>query len=191
MKAPGITRQRRPFLAPIWIAALLALFAGTVLFVGVRLAALYLTDVSTVIVLRHAEKAGSPAEDPALSADGQARAARLAQLLGGPSDAGPVRRIFTSEARRARETAAPLAQRLGIEPRTILARDVDGLLRALRREGRGVTSVVVGHGDTVPAIVAGLSDGRSRVALDDADHGSLFVVTVSSFGPPRVVRLRY
>jgi broad specificity phosphatase PhoE len=191
MKAPGITRQRRPFLAPIWIAALLALIAGTVLFVGVRIAALYLTDVSTVIVLRHAEKAGSPAEDPALSAEGQARAARLAQMLGGPSDAGPVRHIFSSEARRARETAAPLATRLGIELRTIPGRDLDALLRAVRRDGRGVTSVVVGHGDTVPQIVAGLSDGRARVTLDDGDHGSMFIVTVSSFGPPRVVRLRY
>ncbi|MCU0758692.1 MAG: histidine phosphatase family protein [Steroidobacteraceae bacterium] len=191
MNAPAITRHRRPFLAPIWIAALLALAVGTALFVGVRLAAYYLTDVSTVIVLRHAEKASFPADDPPLAAEGRARAERLAAMLGGPSDAGPVRHVYSSEARRARDTAAPLAARLGVEVETVAGGDVDALVRAVRRDARGETSVVVGHGDTVPQIVAELADGRLQVTLDEGDHGSMFVVTVSSFGPPRVLRLRY
>ena len=191
MNAPGITRHRRPFLAPIWIGALLAVLAGTLVFVGVRFAILYLTDVSTIVVLRHAEKSDAPAGDPALSAAGQARAERLAAMFGSPSDAGPVRHVYASDTRRARETAAPLAARLGLPVRTLPAGDVAALLRTLRAEGHGETAVVVGHANTVPQIVAGLSGGRVRVSLDDEDYGSLFIVTVSSFGPPRVLRLRY
>lgn len=191
MNAPGITRHRRPFLAPIWIGGALAVLAGTLVFVGVRFAILYLTDVSTIVVLRHAEKADAPADDPSLSAAGLARAARLAALLGGPSDAGPVRHVFASQTRRARETAAPLAARLGLVVRTLPGSDVAALLRTLRAEGHGETSVVIGHANTVPQIVAGLSRGRIHVTLDDTDYDSLFIVTVSSFGPPRVLRLRY
>jgi broad specificity phosphatase PhoE len=191
MNAPVLTRQRRPFLAPIWIAGLLALVAGTTLFVGLRLAAYHLGDVSTVIVVRHAEKATSPADDPPLSAAGRVRADSLAAMLGAPSDAAPVRHVYSSEARRARETAAPLAARLGVEVEVVPGRDVETLLRTLRRDARGQTSVVVGHGDTVPRIVQALGDGRVQVVLDEADHGSIFVVTVSSLGPPRVLRLRY
>ena len=191
MNAPGITRHRRPFLAPIWIGAALALLAGTLVFVGVRFAILYLTDVSTIVVLRHAEKADVPADDPSLSAAGQARAARLAAMFGGPSDAGPVRHVYASATRRARETAAPLAARLGLPVRTLPGGDVAALVRTLRAEGHGETSVVVGHANTVPQIVAGLSGGRARVTLDYREYESLLVVTVSSFGPPRVLRLRY
>lgn len=191
MNAPGITRHRRPFLAPIWIGAALAVLAGTLVFVGVRFAILYLTDVSTIVVLRHAEKAAAPADDPQLSAAGLARAERLAAMLGAPSDAGPVRHVYASDTRRARETAAPLAARLGLPVRTLPAGDVAALLRTLRAEAHGETSVVVGHANTVPQIVSGLSGGRARVALDEGDYDSLFIVTVSSFGPARVLRLRY
>jgi hypothetical protein len=43
----------------------------------------------------------------------------------------------------------------------------------------------------MPVIVAGLTRGRIEVAVDATDFGSVFVVTVSSFGPPSLLRLRY
>ena len=192
MAAPGITRHRRPFLAPIWITALIALLAAAALFVGVRLAVRYLTDVSTVVVLRHAENVSSPGGGLALSDAGQARAARLAQMFGGSEDAGAVRLVISSDIRRARETAAPLAARLGLEVQVLPVADIDAVVRTVKREGHGLTSVVVGHSDTVPQIVAALSGRRhAPVSVDEGDYGSIFVVTVSSLGPARVLQFRY
>lgn len=119
------------------------------------------------------------------------RAQRLARLFGGPADAGAVQAIYASNTQRARQTVAPLAARLGLPVVVVDGRDLDGLLARLHAEGRGRTSLVVGHSDTVPQIVSLLADGRVKVAMDGADFESLFMVTVSTFGPPRVVRLRY
>lgn len=191
MNAPGITRHRRPFLAPIWIAALAALVVGTALFIAVRLAALHLTTVSTVIVVRHAEKAALPATDPPLSPQGELRAARLAELLGASAGPGRAQVILSSDALRARSTAAPLAARLGLAVETVPAGDVPGLLRRIHDAGRGKTTVVVGHGDTVPRIVAGLSGGRFEVRLREDEFGTAYVVTLSDFGPPSLLQLNY
>ena len=64
----------------------------------------------TVIVTRHAEKAESPAADPELSPAGQRRAQLLAWML---ASAG-LNAIYSSEARRTRDTAQPLAERSGL-----------------------------------------------------------------------------
>jgi probable phosphoglycerate mutase len=71
-----------------------------------------------LLLIRHArplrvEKAdGSPA-DPPLSDTGHAQAARLAAWLG----AEKLHAVYTSPMRRARETAAPLAEALGVSAR--------------------------------------------------------------------------
>lgn len=146
---------------------------------------------TTVILVRHAEKQLSTIDDAPLTTEGEARAERLANMLGERSDALPITRIFTSEARRTQQTAAPLARRLGIAPTTLPAQQIDALVRALRDGPSGTAAVVVGHSNTVPAVIAGLTRNRITVTIDDSDYSSMFVVTVSTFGPPSVVRLRY
>jgi broad specificity phosphatase PhoE len=186
MRPPGITRSRRPFFAPVWLAMLTALGAA---FVGVGV--LRSMATTTVILVRHAEKQLSTIDDAPLTTEGEARAERLANMLGERSDALPITRIFTSEARRTQQTAAPLARRLGIAPTTLPAQQIDALVRALRDGPSDTVAVVVGHSDTVPAVIAGLTRNRITVTIDDSDYSSMFVVTVSTFGPPSVVRLRY
>jgi len=178
-------------MAPIWIAAVAALVASTGLFLGVRLAVTQFAEVSTIVVLRHAETQPSGAADPALSAAGEARAMRLAQMFGEADATGSVRSIYASDTQRARATAAPLAVRLGLKVETLAAGGIDDRLERLRAAGRGRTSLVVGDSNTVPRIIEQLSGGRIKVSVDEADHGSVFVVTVSSFGAPSVLKLRY
>jgi broad specificity phosphatase PhoE len=186
MRPPGITRSRRPFFAPVWLAMLAAVGAA---WVGVGV--LRSMATTTVILVRHAEKQLSTIDDAPLTTEGEARAERLANMLGERSDALPITRIFTSEARRTQQTAAPLARRLGIAPTTLPAQQIDALVRALRDGPSGTAAVVVGHSNTIPAVIAGLTRNRITVTIDDSDYSSMFVVTVSTFGPPSVVRLRY
>ena len=71
------------------------------------------------------------------------------------------------------------------------ARDPQGLLDAIGARHVGGTVVVVGHSNTVPDIVSRLTRGKARVALRDDEFDRIFVVTVTRFGPPGVVSLRY
>jgi broad specificity phosphatase PhoE len=129
-----------------------------------------------VLLVRHAERAdgGAPpagmttAPDPDLSADGHARAQRLADML---SRAG-ITKIIVSEFKRTRQTAAPLAAALGVTPEQISSKDGAGLLQRLASYRDDVV-LVVGHNTTVPAAIAGL--GGPTVTIPDTDYGNLFV----------------
>jgi broad specificity phosphatase PhoE len=130
---------------------------------------------SLVIVVRHAERAAEPKDDPGLSAEGVQRAQALADRL---ADAN-VTSIITTELRRTRETALPTAVKFGIEPEVVATRrdDVAAHVQAVVTAVQKLTGVVlvVGHSNTVAGIVAGLSDVRP-LALCDTSFSNVFVV---------------
>ncbi len=187
MKAPGILRRRRPFLAPFWVAGIAALAGVALLYGLVRATIAFAAETTTVIVLRHAEKALAPAGDPALTPQGEARAQRLSALLGSAS----ISAVYASEVRRTQDTARPLAAMLGLPVSLRAGRDIQGLIDDIGRQHVGSTVVVVGHSNTVPQIIERLTRGRERVVLKDDEFDRLFIVTVTRFGPPALVQLRY
>ena len=81
MKSPSVTSGRRVFLAPLWLAAAAVVVTSVVLFFVVRFSIHMLGETTSVIVLRHAEKALSTDDDPVLSEAGQQRALRLAETV--------------------------------------------------------------------------------------------------------------
>lgn len=111
----------------------------------------------TIFLVRHAEKAPAPAagppakgmmaDDPPLSTAGQARAEKLAATLA-TSD---VKYIFTTEYRRTRETAAPLAAKLKLQAVMSAAKDPDPLIERVRQIKGNV--LIVGHSNTVPDLL--------------------------------------
>jgi 2,3-bisphosphoglycerate-dependent phosphoglycerate mutase len=177
--------------------AILAAAVGVgLLAVGARLAVLRLAEPTTFILLRHAEKSLEPAADPLLTAAGDARALRLANMLGSADGGGtaagnPIVAVYASDTRRAQLTAAPLAERLGLETAPTPAGKPAAIVRELLRRHRGRTIVVVGHSNTVPEMVAALSDGRETPVIVDDEFDSIFVVTVNRAGAASVLRLRY
>jgi hypothetical protein len=50
--------------------------------------------------------------------------------------------------------------------------------------------VVVGHSNTVPAIVEALS-GRKVAPISDAEYDHLFIVTIPPDGSPRLIKARF
>lgn len=128
-----------------------------------------------VIVVRHAERAGGAGNAVPLSEAGRCRAGKLAAML---ADAG-VQAIFSSEAARTRETAEPLAGKLGLTVRQHPGGDTPGLLRQVREAARTGAVLVVGHSNTVPEIVAGLGGGTAS-PLGEAEFDRLYVVTPGS-----------
>jgi len=171
--------RRRPLFTPVWLSAFGAIAAALVVVWLWGMA-----GVSTVIVVRHAEKVSSPETDPALSSLGVERAQALARVM---RDV-PLAAIYVSEFRRTRETAEPVAEAQGVEIIEVSADDSAGLLRRLGAH-RGESVLVVAHSNTMPEIVAGLG-GETRPIAED-EFSRLLIVTTGIFTRTRVLPLRY
>ena len=145
-----------------------------------------LAQATTVIVVRHAEKVDD-SRDPLLSKAGRARAAALADAL---ADAG-VTAILTTQYERTKGTAAPLAERVGVTAEVVAAAggshvaDVAARVRALAPG----TIVVVGHSNTVPAIVRALG-GADVGEMPDSAYADMYVLSIDE-ASTRVVRAKY
>ena len=151
-------------------------------------AALAMPDV--VILVRHAEKAAAEAgNDPALSIAGQQRAQALAQALAGMR----VDAIVTTQYQRTRATAAPLAQSLGLQPQVIEARrgETPGHVQAVAEavRARSGTVLVVGHSNTVTALLAALG-GPKLPDLCETSFHHVFVLQPAA-APLRWAQLSY
>lgn len=150
-----------------------------------------LAQPSTVILVRHAEKAANPANDPPLDDTGSARAGSLAATL---ADAG-VNSIITTQFLRTRATVLPLAERLKLEPVTVpatrdLAAHARAVADAVRATPTGGTVLVSGHSNTIPAIIHALG-GPEMPELCETDYDNLFVLEMDGERPPRLIRARY
>jgi broad specificity phosphatase PhoE len=190
MEAPAIiNRHRRPFLLPVWLsfAAVFALFvAALVTFFIYRSA----TTTTVVLLARHAEKEVSSIHDPPLSAEGEQRAERLAQMFGRGKGVGKIDAIYVSDARRTQQTAAPLAERLGKQVIVVPAADTKGLASRVMREHEGDTVLIVGHSNTVPALIHELGD-IDVPPIGDDEYDTLYILSIPSFGHASVLRMEY
>jgi broad specificity phosphatase PhoE len=140
----------------------------------------------TVLLVRHAELQGQvmaqPAETP-LSDTGEARAARLAQML---KPAG-ITAIYTTEFVRTRKTAEPLARELKLETTVVAKAESATLVERLKREQPEGTVLVVAHSDTLPALLKALGHG-GEVKIESTDYGNLFVWTPGNGDKPLTMR---
>jgi 2,3-bisphosphoglycerate-dependent phosphoglycerate mutase len=133
-----------------------------------------------VILVRHAERAdgggmGPKAQDdPALSAAGEARAARLATML---ADSG-VRGVFVTKYRRTQDTGKPLATKLGLTVQAVPGDDVNALLAKLKKDHADDVVLIVGHSNTIPPILKAL--GGPAVEIPDSEYDSMFLLAPAS-----------
>jgi len=139
------------------------------------------TAQSTVFIVRHAEKA-DVSKDPDLSEAGRARAEALAKML---KDAN-ITAIYTTEFKRTQQTAAPLAKALGITATTVLAKDNAALIAKLRASNGN--ALVVGHGDTIPALIKTLGISEP-ITIAENDYDNLFALVLAE--KAQLIRLHY
>lgn len=141
-----------------------------------------------VILVRHAEKSAEGGSDPALSPTGAARADALKEALRDM----PVTAIITTHFRRTRETAQPIAALRGITPQVISAgkgsAHAEAVAAAVRQHGEGAV-LVVGHSNTVPAIIAALG-GPHLPDICESAYSHLFTL-IPGPGDARLVKSRY
>lgn len=143
-------------------------------------------SVTTVILVRHGEKAG-PSGDVPLSEAGAARANELARVLAGVKlDA-----IYTTPYERTRKTAAPLGAKLGLQPVEVAAEKTYAadMVKLINDKHAGGTVLVVGHSNTTRDVILAL--GGNVPEILDSTYDDLFVVTLLDGKAAKVLPLRY
>src|SRR5690606_3802793 len=143
-------------------------------------------EVTTVILVRHAEKADDGTKDPDLSEQGRARADAFASLFGETE----ITAIYSTDYKRTRNTVSPLATKKGLTIRSYPPLDAAAIKR-MTEEHAGGTLVVCGHSNTIPAIANQLVGMSAFRDFDESDYGNILVVTLAKGLGPRVLRLRY
>lgn len=142
---------------------------------------------TVVILVRHAEKGTMPANDPPLTDAGTARAKALAAVL---VDAN-VQAVITTQLARTRDTARPLAEARHLVPEVVAAGGAGhahAVADAVRKHA-GQTVLVVGHSNTVPAIIAALG-GPKMPDICDSQYSNLFTLILDGTSV-RLVRGSY
>jgi phosphohistidine phosphatase SixA len=134
------------------------------------------SKTTLVILVRHAEKAAEPAADPSLTEAGFTRSQALAAALASTR----VEAVITTELVRTRETARPLAESRGLTLEIVHTGARDAHAKAVANAVRahaGQTVLVVGHSNTIPAIIAALG-GPKLPDICDTQYSNLFVLVV-------------
>lgn len=186
-ETPSLIRRRRPFLAPLWLLA----FAGIAV-LAVAFAYWHSATTTTIVLIRHAEKQVGAISDAPLSPSGEVRASRLAQMFGEAAPLGRLQKIYVTDTRRTQQTAAGLAQRLGLKPEIVAGKgDSKSFARRVLRENRGGRVLVVGHSNTVPEMVAALTGETDVPPMGDEQFDTLYIVTVPTIGRASVLQIRY
>ena len=148
---------------------------------------------TTVIFVRHAEKATLPTEDPGLSEAGQRRAAELARQLV-DADVVPgvgVDAVYSTSYRRSVETAKPVADALDLPVLMYDASDTAAIIEAIVKEYKGKIILVVGHSNTVPEMIANMGASKNVPEISEDEYDNIYLVTIPWFGKTKTIRLRY
>jgi len=143
--------------------------------------------VTTVILVRHAEKVIDPNNsDPDLSPAGQARAQEIVRIF---SDAG-INAIYATQYKRTQQTVKPLADKLGLPVNQVNSKSTADLLAQIRSQNSGQVVFIAGHNNTVPEIIAALG-GPTFPTIPETEFDNLYLVTVYRTGKAKVVKLKY
>jgi 2,3-bisphosphoglycerate-dependent phosphoglycerate mutase len=150
-----------------------------------------LQATTTVIFVRHAEKALLPEGDPSLSAAGQQRAAELARQLVDADVVAGIDAIYSTSYRRTEETVQPVAEALNLPITSYDASNTETIVDEIVRAHKGKIVLVVGHSNTVPAMIGAMGASKKVPEIDEYEYDNIYVVSIPWFGKTKTIRLRY
>ena len=146
---------------------------------------------TTVIFVRHAEKAAQPADDPGLSPAGQRRVAELTRQLKDADVIAGIDAVYSTPYRRTEETARPIAEALGLPINSYDAGDTEAIMEYIVREHKGKIILVVGHSNTLPVLMAGMGASKRVPPIAENEYDNIYLVSIPWFGKTKTIRLRY
>jgi len=139
-------------------------------------------ETGTAYLVRHAEKVTADSQmimddpnDPQLTPVGLVRAQDLADRL---VDAD-VTVIWSTDTTRTRSTAAPLAERLGLEVQIYDASDLEAFAAQLKSNA-GSNVLVVGHSNTTPGLAEALGADPGAPIVEKGENDRLYVINLTT-----------
>lgn len=146
----------------------------------------YAQEITTVILVRHAEKVSDGSKDPELTDAGKARAEKLSGLL----KEVKVDAIYSTAYKRTQGTVAPLAlsKKLTVatyEPMKGLA--IDEIIK----KNPGGTIVICGHSNTTPWTANYLLGKEQFKDFEETDFDNLLILDLVEKGKAKITWLTY
>lgn len=141
-------------------------------------------NASVIFLVRHAERGPDSGDAALLNAAGEQRAKCLAQTLRDSH----IAKIYVTDVKRTQQTAEPLAQELHLQPKVVPKSNMRELLRDVRADTKE-NVLIVGHADTLPAIIQRL--GAGNLGSKDMDYDRMMVVPVVNGKAMPLVSIHY
>lgn len=148
-------------------------------------------EVTTVFIVRHAEKASYTEIDPNLNPAGRARAEKLIHVLA----AAEIEAIYSTPTKRTQETAEPLLEFLkpqipGLDIK--LYSSSSEVADKVKRDHTGQRLLIISHSGMLEEIINQLNGDREACPISDGyDYDNLCLVILSSSGETKVINLHY
>ena len=146
---------------------------------------------TTVIFVRHAEKATVPAEDPGLSPAGQRRVTELTRQLKDADVVAGIDAVYSTPYRRTEETARPIAEALDLPINSYDAADTEAIMEHIVKAHKGKIILVVGHSNTLPLLMANMGASKKVPPIAENEYDNIYIVSIPWFGKTKTIRLRY
>lgn len=129
-------------------------------------------DVTKIVIVRHAEKAGDGTDNPSLTEAGQERALRLNRLLADMK----IDKLYSTKYKRNVLTLMPLSKSKGLNIDIYEAHDKEFSSWVLK-ENQGKNIVICGHSNTVPVLVNAWLGKEQFAQLPDEEYGKIWILT--------------
>ncbi len=146
---------------------------------------------TTMIFVRHAERALEPADDPGLNDAGRKRVAELTRQLVDADVVAGIDAIYSTPYRRTMETVQPLAAALDLEINHYDPSDNEAVLEKILELHKGKIILIVAHSNTVPTLIADLGASKNVPPIGHSEYDNIYIVSIPWFGKTKTIRLRY
>ncbi len=145
------------------------------IFVLLFIAASFCACTSTIYIVRHAEKSTDPKNDPHLTVQGGQRAIALKKLL----EDKKIKKIFSTNTNRTKETAKPLSDFTNIDTQLYNNDTTTNFYKSIFLSKKN--TLVIGHSNTVLKMIDSLGLKRKIKTIGDNDYDNLFTIKVKKY----------
>ena len=144
-------------------------------------------EMTTFILVRHAEKVADGTSDPALTEEGIARANKIRSMFYDVD----ITAIYSTNYRRTKMTVAPLAEAKKMEITIYDPGEIADFSQKLLLNNAGGTVIISGHSNTTPILANMLLNEEKLEQFEDDDYGNLLIITTKAAGNAKLLHLRY